>query len=79
MANEEIRILVEEELEPVNILIDETGHGVGASISDHRDVTSEAPSDGQALVYNQTQQKYINKLIEGVLEYDDDYDCFIVP
>ena len=79
MADEEIRILVEEELEPVNILIDETGHGVGASITDHRDVHIDNIQNNQSLVYDASQEKYINKLIEGVLEYDDDYECFIVP
>jgi len=80
MADEEIKILVEEELEPVNILIEELGHGVTASIFDHKDVEKIGSlQESQSLVYDPTKQKFVNKLISGVLVLDEEYECFIVP
>lgn len=45
MATEEIKVLIEEEMEPVNILIEEIGHGTGASIFDHRDIEYDINTD----------------------------------
>ena len=81
MAVEEIRVIFEGETEPIYVLIEEgIGHGTQASITDHRDVNIVGTlQNHEVLQYDQSQQKFINKLIEGVLEYDDDYECFIVP
>lgn len=78
--DEVLTALVEEEVEPINILVDDAGHGVNASIFDHIDAEKIGGLlPNQAMVYDATKLKFINKLIFGVLQYDPDYDCFIVP
>lgn len=77
MADTIIKVVLTE-AQPIKVLMRaEDGHGTTASINDHRDVEIINPQDKQVLVYEQSSQKFKNKIVPGELEYDSDYGCFI--